>query len=130
MKIDEILKQPAASKAEKKARLAETKTMEDELRAKQLEEMAALITSADDDMDFDELSQLSVHPTAAVASSSKPIDSSKHAAKKVSRAQKRRVRLFHIAQMDYSVIGFLLRSFFISVPRTQKPMRRRHAERG
>lgn len=92
MKIDEILKQPTSSKAEKKAKLAETKNMEDELRATQLEEMASLITADDDDIDFEEISQLSVHPTSSVASSSKAAEPPKPAAKKVSRAQKRRVR--------------------------------------
>lgn len=94
VKIDEILNQPTATKVEKKAKLAETKNMEDELRAKHLEEMAALVTSADDGIDFEELAELSVHPTAAaVASSSKPTEPAKPAAKKVSRAQKRRVRV-------------------------------------
>jgi OTU domain-containing protein 6 len=89
-KIDTILKQEYATKAERKAKLTETQQMEDELRSKHLEEMADLLTGGDDDLDYDALATLSVQPTAAVAAPSKQEASSKPAAKKVSKAQKRR----------------------------------------
>lgn len=91
-KIDEILKQPTATKAERKKKLQETQEMEDEMRSRHLEEMADLLTSPEEDIDYEELSKLSVQPTAAAEPKEKKTEQERPAVKKVSRAQKRRVR--------------------------------------
>lgn len=62
------------------------------MRSRHLEEMADLLTSPDDEIDYEELSKLSVQPTAAEAPKEKKQEQEKHTGPKISRAQKRRVR--------------------------------------
>lgn len=62
------------------------------MRARHLQEMADLLTSPEDEIDYEELSKLSVQPTAAAPAQEKKTSEPKPVVKKVSRAQKRRVR--------------------------------------
>jgi hypothetical protein len=83
-----------ATKAERKDKLAEMQTQEDEMRSRHLEEMASLLTSGDDEIDYDELASLTAQTAIPVAAPSKEKSASKEPrehAKKVSKAQKRRV---------------------------------------
>lgn len=85
------MKQEFATKAARKAKLAETQAMEDEMRSKHLEEMADFLTGGDDDMDYDAMASLTISSATASAAPSKTEGASKPQAKKTSKAQKRRV---------------------------------------
>lgn len=66
--------------------------MEDDMRSRHLEEMADLLTSPDEDIDYEELAKLSVQPSSSEAPKEKKNDQERHGGKKISKAQKRRVR--------------------------------------
>ena len=66
--------------------------MEDELRSRHLEEMATLLTHNEEDIDYDELVNLTKNTSTPSFPSNNPKTVEKNQEKKPSKAQKRRVR--------------------------------------